>query len=506
MATDVEAKLESLKLEDVDSFTIDEIREILHVLLPKYQALLKQVAAYVNQLVELQCKSCESNEDKEVQVNQEDITRCNGTSLDWTDPDSVGKIDVAKCVEEAASEALQHTGFVFEETSGLYYDYSSGYYYDAERSLYYDGRTGIYFYYNPESGKYEFHSQVGASKQNQKSKSRKRKVQEAEVEEAEEKEEGELSNASTEDEEDAEEIENSSDEESSHQTSQDISAAYPPCVRLVVKETSIDIPQGSVFIITCSGGTIGREGASHAFTLDHPSVSKSHARMRYNEEVEGYEIEDMGSESGTMVNENKIDTWVSVIHGTRLHIGDTCLECHIHAGQNTCPGCEPGLCISSQGNAAPPLRPRGLSKADRERERRKTLKEMKKKFGLEDVDYVVNGGTGDSQYRDRAHERREKVGIDPLGVKVQAASLDTALDNRNKGFQLLSKMGWKSGEGLGGASAQSCILEPVSVEVREGKQGLGSRDPCVASSATVKETAKKEIWKKTQDRYQSIQE
>lgn len=34
-------------------------------------------------------------------------------------------------VKEAAESALQQTGFVYEETSGLYYDYNTGYYYDA---------------------------------------------------------------------------------------------------------------------------------------------------------------------------------------------------------------------------------------------------------------------------------------------------------------------------------------------------------------------------------------
>jgi hypothetical protein len=38
---------------------------------------------------------------------------------------------LAEQVKEAAQTAMQQTGFVYEETSGMYYDYSTGYYYNA---------------------------------------------------------------------------------------------------------------------------------------------------------------------------------------------------------------------------------------------------------------------------------------------------------------------------------------------------------------------------------------
>lgn len=37
------------------------------------------------------------------------------------------------------------------------------FFYLQEQSLYYDANTGIYFFYNPESKKYEFHSQIDVS-------------------------------------------------------------------------------------------------------------------------------------------------------------------------------------------------------------------------------------------------------------------------------------------------------------------------------------------------------
>lgn len=38
---------------------------------------------------------------------------------------------ISEEITEAASMALEKTGFVYEETSGMYYDYNTGYYYNA---------------------------------------------------------------------------------------------------------------------------------------------------------------------------------------------------------------------------------------------------------------------------------------------------------------------------------------------------------------------------------------
>lgn len=38
---------------------------------------------------------------------------------------------VAEDIKEAAEQAMQSMGFVYEATSGMYYDYNTGYYYNA---------------------------------------------------------------------------------------------------------------------------------------------------------------------------------------------------------------------------------------------------------------------------------------------------------------------------------------------------------------------------------------
>lgn len=67
---------------------------------------------------------------------------------------------IADMLRVTAEEAMTQTGFVFDETTGMYYDHSTGFYYDSASQLYYDANTGIYYYYDAESGRYQFHSRI----------------------------------------------------------------------------------------------------------------------------------------------------------------------------------------------------------------------------------------------------------------------------------------------------------------------------------------------------------
>ncbi|TKS70886.1 Angiogenic factor with G patch and FHA domains 1 [Collichthys lucidus] len=67
---------------------------------------------------------------------------------------------IADILRATAEEAMTQTGFVFDETTGMYYDHSTGFYYDSASQLYYDANTGIYYYYDAESGRYQFHSRI----------------------------------------------------------------------------------------------------------------------------------------------------------------------------------------------------------------------------------------------------------------------------------------------------------------------------------------------------------
>lgn len=72
-------------------------------------------------------------------------------------------LSIVEEIKQAAEEAVQGTGYVYDETTGLYYDRNSGYYYDAETALHYDSHTGTYYTYDSYSRTYNFHSQVDPS-------------------------------------------------------------------------------------------------------------------------------------------------------------------------------------------------------------------------------------------------------------------------------------------------------------------------------------------------------
>ncbi|CAN7945818.1 unnamed protein product [Ixodes pacificus] len=57
-------------------------------------------------------------------------------------------------------------------------------------------------------------------------------------------------------------------------------------------------------------------------------------------------------------------------------------------------------------------------------------------------------------------------------------------------------MGWKEGSGLG--KGEQGTTEPVPVEQRASRSGLGSTSPG-------KENPKAQIWKKTRERYKALQ-
>ncbi|KAK5641636.1 hypothetical protein RI129_010183 [Pyrocoelia pectoralis] len=69
-------------------------------------------------------------------------------------------------------------------------------------------------------------------------------------------------------------------------------------------------------------------------------------------------------------------------------------------------------------------------------------------------------------------------------IETRDKGLNTAISEDNKGFKLLQKMGYKSGNGLGKAFAG--ITAPIDIKVKQGNSGLGTE-------THVKEIAQKRI-------------
>lgn len=114
----------------------------------------------------------------------------------------------------------------------------------------------------------------------------------------------------------------------------------------------------------------------------------------------------------------------------------------------------------------------------------------------------------DPGYNDRAEHRRETVGSSNPNEKTATASVDESIPVTNKGFKMLSKLGWKAGQGLG--KNADAIVEPIQVHGNSGTMGLGSSNgagvKAIPSGLDRKNEVKTMIWKKTQQRYNMTSE
>ncbi|PNF28841.1 hypothetical protein B7P43_G04417, partial [Cryptotermes secundus] len=384
------------------------------------------------------------------QTEEKDVVHLEATQS-WSNKEEEEKQSLAEQVKEAAQNAMQLTGFVYEETSGMYYDYNTGYYYSAELGLYYDGNSGSYYYYDDKSKSFQFHSQVegihmtpassydvtcsSGVKYEEHESRRKSKHKGHKIGEAVNELVLGLSQLSV---------------DQSRRHALEVSKAWPPCIRIIVKETNIEqLKIGTLFIVTCTGGTVGREG-DHAVSIPDINISKHHAKFTFDEALGKYYVIDYGSRNGTFLNGKRLSVAKQesdpheVIHGSLLQVGGTKLLCHIHAGQETCGHCEPGLV--QQANVTP-----GEEKTGKESKKhchRKELRRIRRKFGLESSEPNIKAISVPG-YEDRAQIRRTTVGSQDPHEKTQTASLEEPIHSDNKGFKLLAKMGWSEGQALG---------------------------------------------------------
>ena len=261
--------------------------------------------------------------------------------------------------------------------------------------------------------------------------------------------------------------------------------------------------KGTLFIITCTGGSIGREGNHHVVLLDREiGCSKEHATVTFHDGK--FYLVDRGSTNGTFLNTKRLvkNKPAEIGHGSLIRIGTTTMKCHVHPGKETCFECEPGVIGNTSINTAY-QKHQFMSKSKKEKLRKKEMKRIKSKYGVLRSDTHLNDGDK-STYKDRAEERRIEKGSDNPFEATHSASLDVALDNTNKGFKMLSKMGWKEGEGLGVENNQG-RLEPIKIESREERSGLGSSNvypPKPYSNFKIRN--KQEAMKQIRERFENM--
>ncbi|XP_050674691.1 angiogenic factor with G patch and FHA domains 1 isoform X2 [Leptidea sinapis] len=429
--------------------------------------------------------------------------------LGWAVDAKEGTKSIADQVMEVAQSVVQESGMVYVESAGMYYDYKTGYYYNPELKLYYHTDTGCYYTYLDDNKTFVFHSypdrssvnapleahmkkkakkqkkdeEPKAKRKKRNKKSEKKKLEKEitddteDVKEANENvpddtsdlEDGECSITSesgdddNDDNEDGASTSTASDDES-------VSKHHPPCMRMIVRETSLPkLKVGSLFLITKDGGTIGREGDHHSILLKDQNVSRNHLEIQYNTERRGYFAVDFGSKNGTLLNglrmspSQEASTPTEIVHGSMLQLGETKLLCHIHPGTDTCGHCEPGLIMETQEKEKKVAYTRTCSV---QIQHQLELARLKNKYApkLPAIDQVA--------YNDRAQARREKVGSSHSSEKTQSADVNTYIEPENKGFKLLEKMGWSKGEGLG--KDKQGDVDPIPLVSNEGKSGLGA--------------------------------
>ncbi|KRG04100.1 angiogenic factor with G patch and FHA domains 1 isoform X2 [Drosophila mojavensis] len=281
---------------------------------------------------------------------------------------------------------------------------------------------------------------------------------------------------------------------------QDIAKKYPPSLRIIVQETNVqDLTVGSLHLITYKGGSLGREGA-HDVIIPDLNVSKCHLNFHYDTKQGVYKCRDLGSRNGTILNGYRMSEskepseTLDLVHGSVISIGQTKLLCHVHEGNSTCGLCEPGLLIETQPAASAP------AVAGNVLSHKEQLKKLQKKYGLENEKFVETSGNPNPNYNDRSAQRRIKVGSSTDKEKTEVACVHTEIASSNKGFKMLSQLGWQKGETLG--KGNQGLLTPINVVANEGTTGLGSTDTSTKNVARPMDKRKLANLKITQARYQ----
>ncbi|XP_039451377.1 angiogenic factor with G patch and FHA domains 1 isoform X2 [Culex pipiens pallens] len=411
-------------------------------------------------------------------------------------------------IKKTAEDFDYQNRYIYEPTSGMYYDPETGYYYNAIYGLHYDGQRGCYLKYNQQTGEYDFYSQVMPEEQLEEKKPKVRQKVSHQIasravyyDSTDQTSLNSLVSAFT-----------GLDLGRMRSNALDISRKYPPSLRIIVQETNVAaLRRGSLFIVTCKGGSLGREG-DHDVIIPDINVSKFHLKFSYDQKKATYRVLDLGSRNGTLLNGARMAPTmqesepVPLAHGDVLELNGTRLLCHVHDGAITCAKCEPGLLMRGDeiGGAAAAA---GGGAEDGDKivnpvSHREGLKLLQKRYGLEDEKYVdppaQPGSTSD--YTDRAANRRKTKGSTNEHAKAQVASVDQHIPAENKGFRMLAKLGWSEGQTLG--RNEDGLREPIPMVANVGTSGLGSQGGGVTPASTVDER-KKAIWLRTQERYQA---
>ena len=221
-----------------------------------------------------------------------------------------------------------------------------GLYFDAEKKLFYDGQKGLYLEFNDITGDYEplvDPEPESSSSLSDTSEDNAAIQNEPPSREPRELSDGEVSSPSPPPPVKKKKPKKRNETEQNYRKEKKRrkKELTIPCIRLVVHATSEQsqtVQVGTLFIVTCKGGSIGREG-NHDVLLDDIACSKFHGQIEFDEDTLKYYLKDAGSQNGTFVDGVRLSAAKresrprEIGHGTLIRIGSTQLICHVHPGK-----------------------------------------------------------------------------------------------------------------------------------------------------------------------------
>ena len=234
---------------------------------------------------------------------------------------------------------------------------------------------------------------------------------------------------------------------------------------LVIAKSDL-FQRGSLLVVDHRGTQFGRDNAPNRLPMVELAVSRFHCVIYFRTK---FFIADCASTHGTFVNGRRLSEAKKASiprelrHNDIIQIGSTFMQVHHHSSCQHC-DLKSNLILKISGRIEKPVR---LSKRTLEQMRIDEIRRIKADYGLEEEsDEELN------------HERKLKIRKQALEITNKLAKRNVALnvisapiDPSNKGRQLLEKMGWKQGSGLG---VKPGIVEPIVPSKNLGKKGLGS--------------------------------
>uniref|UniRef100_A0A0M3IEK8 G-patch domain-containing protein n=1 Tax=Ascaris lumbricoides TaxID=6252 RepID=A0A0M3IEK8_ASCLU len=204
-----------------------------------------------------------------------------------------------------------------------------------------------------------------------------------------------------------------------------------------------------------------------------------------------------------------VDERRPVDHGDIWRIGQHVFVAHIHHGDNTCSGCEPGLLADAHkavenvpiARKIPSeiLRRRNDDTSKFEPATSKGSVREKRSQPLQRPSRIRHP-EDTSIYSHCEAKPRPGCSIESVVLRKKTEA-PKAIDETNKGYKLLCGMGWKEGAGLG--RTMSGIKEPIISEQRCGRAGLGTKEERTTSKK-VEPPAKVRILQITKERFNQV--